>query len=362
MRGTEEVQDAMFSYISAEQRVRKDHPLRPIRQILDQVLERLSGEFDGMYASTGRPSIAPEKLLRALVLQALYTVRSERMLMEQLDYNLLYRWFVGLQIDDPIWDVTVFTKNRQRLLEAEVGKKFLEAVIAEARAKKLLSSEHFSVDGTLIEAWAGQKSFKKKATLEKKDTPPDDPGNPTIDFRGEKRSNDTHQSTTDPECRLYRKGGQESLLSFLGHVMIENRNGLVVDARVSQSTGTAERDIAVEMIRDRGNRRPITVGADKAYDTKAFVAELRELKATPHVAQNICRNRVSAIDGRTVDQPGYAISQKKRKRIEEVFGWMKTIGLMRQTKHRGTDRVGWMFSLAAATYNLIRIRNLTVMA
>jgi hypothetical protein len=265
-------------------------------------------------------------------------------------------------MDDPIWDVTVFTKNRQRLLEAEVAKKFLEAVVNEARTKKLLSSEHFSVDGTLIEAWAGQKSFKKKGTAEKKDPPPDDPGNPTINFRGEKRRNDTHQSTTDPECRLYRKGGQESLLSFLGHVMIENRNGLVMDARVSQSTGTAERDIAIEMVRDRGNRRRITVGADKAYDTKAFVADCRDLNATPHVTQNICRNRMSAIDGRTVQQPGYAISQNKRKRIEEVFGWMKTIGLMRQTRHRGRDRVDWMFSLAAATYNLIRIRNLMAVA
>ena len=357
MRGTEEVQDAMFSYISAEQRVPKDHPLRAIREILNEVLERLSPQFDSMYASTGRPSIAPEKLLRALVVQALYTVRSERMLMEQLNYNLLFRWFVGLQMDDPIWDVTVFTKNRQRLLEADVAKMFLEAVVHEARNRRLLSSEHFTVDGTLIEAWAGQKSFKKK-DWNKKENPPQDPGNPTINFRGEKRGNETHQSTTDPECRLYRKGGQESLLSYLGHVMMENRNGLVIQARVSQSTGTAERDVAIEMIRDRGGRRSITLGADKAYDTQAFVASMRELNATPHVTQNICRNRISAIDGRTVRQPGYAISQKKRKRVEEIFGWMKTIGLMRQTRHRGKERVGWMFTLAAATYNLIRIRNL----
>jgi len=362
MRGTEEIQEAMFSYISAEQRVPKDHPLRPIREILDEVLARLSPEFDAMYAATGRPSIAPEKLLRASVLQALYTVRSERMLMEQLDYNLLFRWFVGLQIDDAIWDVTVFTKNRQRLLEAEIATRLLQEVVVEASVRKLLSNDHFTVDGTLIKAWAGQKSFKKKDQSGKQDPPPDDPGNPTINFRGEKRCNDSHQSTTDPECRLYRKGGQESLLSFLGHVMMENRNGLVVDARVSQSTGTAERDVAVEMIRNRRERGRITVGADKAYDTKAFVAELRELDATPHVTQNICRNRVSAIDRRTTAHPGYDISQKKRKRIEEIFGWMKTIGLMRQTRHRGTERVGWMFTLAAATYNLIRIRNLTAVA
>ena len=357
MRGGEEVQDAMFSYISAEQRVPQNHPLRKVRKILDEALKRLSPEFDRMYASVGRPSIPPEKLLRALVLQALYTVRSERMLMEQLDYNLLFRWFVGLQMDDGIWDVTVFTKNRQRLLEADVAQMFLKAVLEEAQTMNLLSNEHFTVDGTLIEAWAGQKSFKKKDT-DKKAPPSDDAGNPTINFRGEKRKNDTHQSTTDPECRLYRKGGQESLLSFLGHVLMENRNGLVVDARVSQATGTAERDTAVEMIRKRVGGRRITVGADKAYDTKAFVADLRGLKATPHVAQNICRNRVSAIDGRTVSHPGYAVSQKKRKRVEEIFGWMKTIGLMRQTRFRGTDRVEWMFTFAAAAYNLIRMRNL----
>jgi transposase len=362
MRGSEEIQDAMFSYISAEQRVPKEHPLRAVRAILDEALKRLSEEFDGMYATVGRPSIPPEKLLRALVLQALYTVRSERMLMEQLDYNLLFRWFVGLQMDDPVWDVTVFTKNRERLLEADVARLFLEAVVDEAEAMKLLSNEHFTVDGTLIKAWAGQKSFKKKARGEKNNPPPDDPGNPTINFRGEKRRNETHQSTTDPECRLYRKGGQESLLSFLGHVLMENRNGLVIDARVSPATGTAERDTALDMIGDKSRSGRITVGGDKAYDTKAFVGDLRELNATPHVAQNICRNRHSAIDGRTVSHAGYAISQKKRKRVEEIFGWLKTIGLMRQTRYRGIDRVGWMFTLAAATYNLVRMRNLMAVA
>ena len=361
MRGTEQGQGEMFSYISAERRVPQDHPLRPLRAIVDEVLMGLSAEFDRMYSVTGRPSIAPERVLRALVLQALYTVRSERMLMEQLDYNLLFRWFVGLSIDDPIWDVTVFTKNRKRLLEAEVAAQFLNGVVEQAEQMKLLSNEHFTVDGTLIKAWAGQKSFKKKDGADKT-PPPQDPGNPTINFRGEKRCNDTHQSTTDPECRLYRKGGQESLLSFLGHVVMENRNGLVVAARVSQATGTAERDTAIEMIGELTHGRRITVGADKAYDTKQFVADLREMKVTPHVAQNICRNRSSAIDGRTVSHPGYEVSQTKRKRVEEIFGWMKTIGLLRQTRHRGTERVGWMFTFAAATYNLVRIRNLMAMA
>jgi transposase len=361
MRGTEEVQDAMFSYISAEQRVPKDHPLRPIRRIMDEVLKRLSPQFEEMYSSTGRPSIAPERLLRALVLQALYTVRSERMLMEQLDYNLLFRWFVGLQIDDGIWDVTVFTKNRERLLEAEVAQLFLSALVGEAQRMKLLSNEHFTVDGTIIKAWAGQKSFKKKDG-DGNTPPPDDPGNPTINFRGEKRCNDTHQSKTDPECRLYRKGGQESLLSYLGHVVMENRNGLVVAAQVSTATGTAERDTALEMIREISSTRRITVGGDKAYDTKQFVADLRDLNATPHVAQNICRNRTSAIDRRTVSHPGYAVSQKKRKRVEEIFGWMKTVGMMRQVHHRGTKKVGWMFTIAAATYNMVRMRNLMAVA
>jgi transposase len=359
MRGAEEVQGAMFSYISAEQRVPKDHPLRAVRRMVEEALKRLSPEFDRMYSKVGRPSIAPEKLIRALIVQALYTVRSERMLMEQLDYNLMFRWFVGLEIDDPIWDVTVFTKNRERLLEGDVARLFLGAVLEQAREMKLLSSEHFTVDGTLIQAWAGQKSFKKKDGSPSE--PPDDPGNPTINFRGEKRTNQTHQSTTDPDCRLYRKG-QQTLLSYLGHVLMENRNGLVVDARISLATGTAERDTAIEMVRDMAPSSRITVGGDKAYDTKAFVADLRELKATPHVAQNVCRNRISAIDGRTVTHPGYAISQKKRKRVEEVNGWFKTVGGIRQTRHRGKDRVGWVFTFTAAVYNLVRMRNLEAAA
>jgi len=358
MRGTELQQEPMFSYISAEKRVPKEHPLRPLRKIVDEVLKGMNRDFEAMYSGVGRPSIPPEQLLRALLIQALYSVRSERMLMEQLDYNMLFRWFVGLSLDDAIWDVTVFTKNRDRLLEAEVARKFLDAVVEQARGRRLLSNEHYSVDGTLLKAWAGQKSFKKKGT--DKTPPPDDPGNPTVNFRGEKRSNQTHQSTTDPEARLYRKGGQESLLSFLGHLVIENRNGLVVGAEISFSTGTAERETAVTLLEKLSRTGRITLGADKAYDTKEFVSKLRELKVTPHVAQNICRNRHSAIDKRTTGHAGYAISQKKRKRIEEVFGWMKTIGLMRQTRHRGAKRVGWMFTFAAAAYNLIRIRNLAM--
>jgi transposase len=363
MRGTEEVQESMFSYISAERRVPKDHPLRPVREIIEEVLKGLSKDFDGIYGKTGRPSIAPEKLLRALVLQALYTVRSERMLMEQLDYNLLFRWFVGLEIDDPVWDVTVFTKNRQRLLDGDVAQLFLKAVVEQADKRKLLSSEHFTVDGTVIQAWAGHKSFKRKEDGNKPKPPEDDdPSNPTINFRGENRRNDTHQSTTDPDSRLYRKGGKESHLSFLGHVLMENRNGLVIEATLSQATGTAERDEAAKMIRNVTHGHRITVGADKAYDTKNFVKQLREIGATPHVAENICRNRVSAIDQRTVRHQGYAISQKKRKRVEEIFGWMKTVGMIRQTRHRGKDRVGWMFTFTAAAYNLVRIRNLKLAA
>jgi len=357
MRGSEPLQEPMFSYISAEKRVPKEHPLRPLRRMVDEVLEGMSGDFDQMYSKMGRPSIPPEQLLRALLIQALYSVRSERMLMEQLDYNMLFRWFVGLNLDDDIWDVTVFTKNRDRLLEADVAKLFLDAVIEQARGKRLLSNEHYSVDGTLIKAWAGQKSFKAKD--QKKTPPPEDPGNPTVNFRGEKRRNDTHESTTDPQARLYRKGGQETLLGFLGHLIIENRNGLVVTAQVSRATGTAERDTALEMVNGICGTKRITLGGDKAYDTKDFVEELRQRNVTPHVAENICRNRHSAIDKRTTRHPGYEISQKKRKRIEEVFGWMKTVGLMKQTRYRGTDRVGWMFTFAAAAYNLIRIRNLT---
>lgn len=309
------------------------------------------------YSTFGRPSIAPEKLLRALLLQALYSVRSERMLMEQLNYNLLFRWFVGLNLDDAVWDVTVFTKNRERLIEAEVAKEFFHQVVAQARELNLMSDEHFTVDGTLLEASASLKSFQKVDGGE--ETPPDDPGNPTVNFHGEKRSNQTHQSTTDPDARLARKGGgKEAKLSYSGHVLMENRNGLVADVEVLQATGTAERDAALVMMEAIPGNHPVTVGADKAYDTKDFVAQARSLKATPHVAQNNKR-RNSAIDGRTTRHAGYGVSQQKRKRVEEIFGWMKTIGGMRKLRRRGLKLVEWGFTMAAAAYNLVRIRNLS---
>jgi transposase len=347
----------MFSYVSPEERVPPDHPLRAIREMTDKILKELSGEFDAMYSQLGRPSIPPEKLLRALLLQVLYTIRSERMLMEQLDYNLLFRWFVGLNMDDAVWDATVYTKNRQRLLAADVAKKFFHLVVEEARSRNLMSDEHFTVDGTLLEACASLKSFKKR---EEKSAPADDPGNPTVDFHGEKRSNETHASTTDPEALLARKGkGKEAKLSYSGHVLMENRNGLVVNAEVWLATGTAERDAALAMLAERLENRRVTLGADKNYDTKDFVEELRNLIVTPHVAQNQHARRRSAIDGRTTRHPGYQISQKKRKRIEEIFGWMKTVGGMRKQRHRGLSTVDWMFTFAAAAYNLVRIRNLT---
>jgi transposase len=354
MRGSDTQQSAMFSYLSPEQRVPADHPLRKVREITDRLLDELSDLFDRMYSTMGRPSIAPEKLLRALLLQVLYTVRSERMLIEQLDYNLLFRWFVGLNMDDGVWDVTVFTKNRDRLLKADAARKFFDLVVGEARALDLMSDEHFTVDGTLLEACAGLKSFKNKGGGE--DGPVDDPGNPTVDFHGEKRSNTTHQSTTDPEALLARKGaGKEAKLSYTGNVLMDNRNGLVVDVETMQADGTAERDAAVVMIESIPGDDQVTVGADKGYDTKGFVADARALNATPHVAQK----KHSAVDGRTTRHEGYRISQQKRKRVEEIFGWMKTTGGLRKLRHRGLELVGWMFTFTAAAYNLVRIRNLT---
>ena len=355
MRGQDTQQAVMYSYLSPEQRVPKDHPLRPIREMADRALERLSGLFEEMYSWTGRPSIAPEKLLRALLLQVLYTVRSERMLMEELNYNLLFRWFVGLNMDEEVWVPTVFSKNRDRLLAGDVAQQFFDEVVEEARQLDLLSDEHFTVDGTLLEAWASLKSFRRK---EEPSAPPDDPGNPSVDFHGEKRRNETHQSTSDPEALLARKGaGKEAKLSYHGHVLMENRNGLVTDTRVTQATGTAEREAAVEMVEAIPGQKQVTVGADKNYDVGSFVEEMRQQKATPHVAQNNKRRR-SAIDQRTTRHAGYAISQKKRQRVEEIFGWLKTVGPMRKLRHRGLQLASWMFTFAAAAYNLVRIRNL----
>jgi transposase len=346
----------MFSYVSAEERVPAGHPLRPIRVMVDQALGEMTSSFDAMYKKLGRPSIAPEKLLRTLLLQVLYSIRSERMLMEQLEYNLLFRWFVGLNIDDAVWVPTVFSKNRDRLLAGDIAQKFFAQVLQQAQAAKLTSDEHFSVDGTLIEAWASQKSFQQK---DQPSADKDDPGNPTVDFHGEKRRNDTHESKTDPEARLARKGGgKEAKLSYCGNVLMENRNGLVVEAELRQASGTAERDAAAAMAESLQNRQRVTIAADKGYDTKDFVAAMRDLNVTPHVAQNEKRPGGSAIDGRTTRHEGYKISQRKRKRIEEVFGWMKTVGMLRKTRHRGVAKVGWVFTFAAAAYNLVRMRTL----
>jgi transposase len=355
MRGEDASTASLFIYVSCEARVPEDHPLRPIRAIVDEALEVLSPAFAALYAKTGRPSIPPEKLLRALLLQAFYSVRSERQLMEQLDYNLLFRWFVGLAMDASIWDVTVFTKNRERLLEGDVAARFMSAVLQQPRVKALLSDEHFSVDGTLIEAWASMKSFRPK---DGSGAPPGPGRNGERDFHGEKRRNETHTSTTDPEARLYRKGpGQPAKLAYLGHVLMENRNALVVDARLTPATGTAEREAALDMLSRRPGRRRLTVGADKAYDAAGFVAAARDCAVTPHVAQNTSGRR-SAIDRRTTRHRGYDASQRLRKRIEEIFGWVKTTAGLRKTRHRGLARVGWMFTLATTAYNLVRLPKL----
>lgn len=324
--------------------------------MVDEALKRLSRRFSAMYADSGRPSIPPERLMRALLLQVLYSIRSERQLMEQLEFNLLYRWFVGLGIDDPAWVPTVFSKNRDRLLEGEVAEGFFEEVLRQGRDRGLLSSEHFTVDGTLIEAWASQKSFVRKGKRGRNDSD-DDPGNPTVDFRGEKRGNETHASTTDPDARLSRKKGQTSHLAYMGHLLTENRNGLIVSATLSEADGYAERLAALEMVSAFSRSKRITLGADRGYDSEEFVASCRQRNVTPHIAQHTV-NRASRIDARTTRHPGYAVSQRKRKRIEECFGWMKTVGGLRKTRHKGTDRVGWMFIFTAAAYNLVRIRNL----
>jgi transposase len=356
MRGADHQQGDMFSYLSPEQRVRKDHPLRAVRAMTDEILGNMSSLFDAMYADGGRPSIPPEKLLRAQLLQMLYSVRSERLLMEEIDYSILFRWFVGLNLDERVWDATSFTKNRDRLLEAAVAKEFLAQVVERAGAAGLVSNEHFTVDGTLLEAWASLKSFQAK---DKPGAPPGDPGNPTVDFHGEKRSNETHESKTDPDARLARKGkGKEAKLSYNGNLLVENRHGLIVNAELLQANGRAERDAALLMLEQVPADGRITVGGDKGFDTAEFVAECRHMNVTPHVAQNTGRAGGSAIDARTTRHSGYAVSQKKRKRIEECFGWLKDIALLRKLKHRGLFKVAWIFTFAAAAYNLVRMRKL----
>ena len=353
MRGDDRQQGAMWSYISPEQRVPADHPLREIREMVNAVLKDMSRTFSRIYAKEGRPSIPPEHLLRALLLQVLYSVRSERMLMEQLDYNLLFRWFVGLNMDDPVWSPTTFSKNRERLIEAAIADKFFERVLVLAREAGFLSNEHFTVDGTLIEAWAGHKSFKPK---DSSDDDSSGAGNADVDFRGQRRTNDTHASTTDPDARLYRKSnGTESKLCFAGHVLMDNRYGLAVDSRLTTATSRSEREAALQRVAGVAGGRGVTLGADKGYDTRGFVEELRGLEITPHVAAKV---KHSAVDGRTTRHAGYATSQKKRKRVEEIFGWLKTIALLRKTRHRGKERVSWMLRFSLAVYNLVRIRNL----
>lgn len=352
MRGSDDQTSGMFSYLSPEQRVRPDHPLRAIRRMTDEVLTALSPRFTKMYSDIGRPSIPPEQLLRALLLQSLYTVRSERLLMEEIDYSILFRWFVGLGLDEAIWSPTTFSKNRDRLLQSEIAAAFFDAVVTQARTADLLSDEHFTVDGTLLEAWASLKSFRKKEDAPP--TPPDDPGNPTVNFHGESRRNDTHQSSTDPDARLARKGqGKEAKLSYAGHVLLDNRHGLVANVCVTPATGTAERE-AASLLLAASARPGSTVGGDKGFDVQRFVAAVRQLGITPHVAQKTH----SAIDGRTTRHAGYAISQQKRKLIEQVFGWMKTVGGLRKLRHRGGPLVDWIVTFTAAAYNLIRLRTL----
>jgi transposase len=357
VRGGDERSGELFSYVDLEKRVRSEHPLRAIRAIVNATLAALEADLAALYAPVGRPSIAPEKLLRAMLLQAFYSIRSERQLMERLEYDLLFRWFVGIGIDEAAWDHSTFSKNRERLLEGDMAAKFLAAVLAEPRVKKLLSRDHFSVDGTLIEAWASMKSFRPK---DGSDNPPEGGGrNAEANFHGQKRSNETHASTTDPDARLYRKGpGKEAKLSFIGHGLMENRSGLLVDACLTRADGHAERVAALHMIEPLADRScTITLGADKAYDAEDFVNELRSLRVRPHVAQNN-NGRSSVIDGRTTRHGGYAISQRLRKRIEEAFGWIKTVAGQEKTKLRGLDRVGFAFTFAAAAYNLVRLPKL----
>jgi transposase len=356
MRGEDTNKGRLFSYIDLEKRVRPDQPLRVIREVANGALRALSGDFAALYSPIGRESIPPERLLRALLLQAFYSIRSERQLVERLDTDLLFRWFVGLGIEDPVWNATTFTKNRDRLLDGEVAAKFLAAVLAHERVKGLLSSEHFSVDGTLLEAWASPKSFRPK---DGSGDPPGPGRNSERDFHGEKRRNDTHVSITDPDARLFKKGpGKEARLCFMGHALMENRNGLIVDAVTTRASGHAERLAAIALVESRADRpHPITLAADKAYDTADFVMELRERTVTPHVAQNTAGRR-SAIDRRTTRHPGYDLSQRIRKRIEEAFGWAKTVAGLRKMRHRGLPKVGWQFTLAMAAYNLVRLPNL----
>jgi transposase len=356
MRGNEEKQIDAFSYVSMEDRIPTKHPIRPFRLMVNEILKGMDCEFDEIYADSGRPSIAPEYLLRASILQILYTIRSERQLMDQIDFNILFRWFVGIGLDAPVWDHSTFTKNRDRLLESEVAKVFFAKVVERARKKKFLSDEHFTVDGTLIEAWASMKSFQEKESSGCKGGGSDGGKNPEVDFHGQERTNDTHESKTDTDARLYKKSkGSESKLAYLGHVLMENRNGLAVDVEVTFASGTAERAAAKKMARRLKGRKRRTMGADKGYDASGFADDLRELKITPHIAQ---KKNGKSVDGRTTRHEGYAVSQRKRKRVEEIFGWAKTVGLVRKAKVRGIAKIDWLFTMCIAVFNLVRMRNM----
>src|SRR6267143_224990 len=355
MRGDDNQQEGMFSYISPEERVPADHPLRPIRRIVDEILKEMSPKFRKLYSDVGRPSIAPERLLRSLLLQIFYSVRSERMLIEQLQYNLLFRWFVGMEMEEAVWKHAVYSKNRERLLNEEIAESFFQRVLE--RARPFMSDEHFTVDGTLIEAWASHKSFRPKDGT---GTPPEPGGD--VDFRGEKRKNQTHESTTDRDARLFTKSsGSQAKLSYMGQVLMENRNGLLVQTFLTEATGRAERDAALLMVEAIPAGKRVTLGGDKNYDTQEFVLELRGMNITPHVAQNTTKRR-SAVDERTTRQAGYEVSQRKRKRVEQSFGWMKMVGMLRKVKLRGIDKVGWLFTFTGAAYNLCRLRNLMARA
>lgn len=362
MRGNEKRSEGLFSYVRLEERIAADHPLRAIRALVEEVLGALTGKFDTLYSQVGRPSIPPEQLLKATLLQAFFTVRSERQLIEQIDYNMLFRWFVGLSMDDAVWDASTFSKNRDRLMQADVAQEFLAALLSLPQVKELLSSDHFSVDGTLIDAWASMKSFRPR---DGSGSPPGEGRNGERDFHKEKRSNETHASTTDADARLFRKGsGRESRLCFIGHALMENRNGLAVEADVSHATGTAERDTALQLV-DRHNPqgRRITLAADKLFDVESFVTGLRSRNITPHITidgriSKTGRVRKTSIDGRTTRHPGYAISLRCRKRIEEIFGWAKTVGGGAKVKVRGLAKVKAVFTFAIAAYNLIRIPKL----
>jgi transposase len=360
VRGQKPSQTTMLSLVAPSQRVPPAHPLRRIKELADAALQALSPTFDAMYAAGGRPSVPPERLLKATLLMAFYSVRSDRLFCEQLDYNLLFRWFLDMDMVEDSFDHSTFSKNRQRLLEHDVAKRFLAEIVQQARAGKLMSDDHFTVDGTLIEAWASIKSFRRKDEKPGDRPPPDDPGNPTVNFHGEKRSNETHESKTDPGSKLYRKGNNHGAqLCYMGNVLMENRNGLVVDLRIDTANGFAERHGALALLDEYlPNSRGATLGADAGYDTADFVAACRERGVTPHIAQTRDKRRRSAVDGRTVRHPGYSVSQRIRKRVEEIFGWAKTVACFRKTRFKGRDRTQLAAHFVAAAYNILRISKL----